>query len=71
MSSKQTRLAQLEAAQQKWAAEHVPRSELLGYLTAVLNIVEEEAGPDVAARVGGRVVSSKAQRVAHLSEQRP
>lgn len=65
--SKLSRVEALEAKRRKWEAEHLPASDIPGFLFAVLNVVFDEAGPDVGARVAGRIVGEKARRVAALA----
>ena len=67
MSGRRLRTARLEAAQAAWNAEHLPLSEVLGVLHEVLSVIGEEAGPDVAGRVAGRMIATKAQKVDALS----
>ena len=63
MSGQRVRLDRLEAERAAWEAEHLPLSEVLGVLGDVLGIIGEEAGPDVAGRVAGRMIAAKVQRV--------
>lgn len=67
MKGKRARLEALEARRQAWEAAHVPLSDVPGFLLAVLQIVEDEAGTETAGRVAGRMVGEKARRVARLA----
>lgn len=63
MTAKKRRLESLEARARAWEAAHVPTVELSGFLFAVLDTVEGEAGPDAAAQVGRCIVEGQAVRV--------
>lgn len=58
-----TRLEALEAKARARAADRLPLSDLSGCLFAVLEVVGEEAGPDVGARCARRLLEEKAARV--------
>ena len=60
------RLKQLEGKRREWEAQHVPRSDVTGFIFTVLDIVQAEAGPAVASRIMGRVLVKKAERVEAL-----
>lgn len=64
---KARRVRKLEDRRREWEADHVPLSDLPGFLFAVLQIVAEEAGRDTAGRVAGRMVGEKAAQVARLT----
>lgn len=64
---KAARLGRLEAKRRAFLAEHVRVSDLPGLLFAVLDIVGQEAGPDVGGRVARRIVEAKAARVQALA----
>lgn len=64
---KVARLARLEAKRRAFEAEHVRASDLPGFLLAVLDIVGQEAGPDVGGRVARRLVEAKAAQVQALA----
>lgn len=63
---KLARVGKLEAKRRAFEASHVPRSDLPGFLFAVLEVVSQEAGPDVGGRVARRIVEAKAARVLAL-----
>ena len=63
------RLEALEAKARARAADRLPLSDLPGFLFAVLEAVSEEAGPDVGARCGRRIVEGKARRVLEVMGQ--
>lgn len=65
--AKLSRVQALEAKRAAWKADHLPLPDVSGFLFAVLGVVFDEAGPDVGARVAGRIVGEKAQRVAALA----
>ncbi|MFC4426976.1 hypothetical protein [Deinococcus navajonensis] len=65
---KAQQVTRLETERRAWEASHVRLSELPGFLLTVLQIVEEEGGPDTVGRVCGRLVRKKAQRVARLAQ---
>ena len=68
MSGQRGRLDRLEAARAAWQAEHLPLSDAMTVLRAVLQVISEEAGPGVAGRVAGRMIAAKAERVELLSQ---
>ena len=57
----------LEAERAAWEAEHLPLSDAMTVLRAVLQVISEEAGPDIAGRVAGRMIAAKGERVELLS----
>lgn len=57
------RVTALERERREWEARHVRRSDIPGFLFAVLSVVGEEAGADVGARVGRGIVEYQAGRV--------
>ncbi len=61
------RLAALEEAAAKKKAGKIHRSEVPGFLFAVLGVVFDEAGPEVGGRVAGRIVGQKAAQVEALA----
>lgn len=64
------RLEALEAQRRAFEAAHVPRSDLPGFLLAVLEAVQEEAGQAAFQRVAGRVIGQKSERVSTLAARR-
>lgn len=70
MSGRRGRVSKLEAKRQTWHAEHLPLSDLPGFLLDVLGIVAEEVGTDTAGRIGGRMVAGKARQVETLQRGR-
>lgn len=61
------RLSELEAQRRAFEAAHVRRSDLPGFLFAVLQVVQEEAGTPTFQRVACRIVQGKAARVSALA----
>lgn len=61
------RLAALESQRRAFDAAHIPLSDVPGFLLAVLDVVEAEAGHAAFQDVAGRIVREKAQRVAALA----
>lgn len=70
MNGKRNRLSKLETAQRKWEAEHIPLPHVFAYLLDVLNIISEEAGPEIASRAAGRVVGAQLRQVEVLQRWR-
>jgi hypothetical protein len=63
VKGKRARLEALEEKRRAFEASHVRRSEVRAMFFAVVEVVEDEAGADVGARVAGRVVELQAGRV--------
>ena len=57
------RVEDLEEKRAQWEREHLPLSDVWGLYRAVLEIVGEEAGPDVGGRCAARLIEGKAARV--------
>ncbi|WP_295817062.1 hypothetical protein [uncultured Deinococcus sp.] len=64
---KSGRVAALEAKRRAFDAAHIPFSEVSGFLLAVLEVVQEEAGQAAFQDVAGRIVGEKTRRVAALT----
>lgn len=66
-SGKVARVGRLEAKRRAFDAAHIPFTDVSGFLLAVLEVVQEEAGQAAFRDVAGRIVGEKARRVAALT----